>query len=151
VSVTADVVRANQHYTYPDMTKTLMPRGPAGKGKGGKGGKGGKAPAGGGGGGGGAGGGGGGAAAAAGGKAKAGKKEPFVLNVQAGGFRGSQIVVLLGENGTGKTTFIRMLAGLMSSDADDRAREKAMKEAEAAGVEFDREKKYTSVPELTIS
>ena len=34
----------------------------------------------------------------------------FELTVEAGVFRTSQITVLLGENGTGKTTFIKMLA-----------------------------------------
>lgn len=34
----------------------------------------------------------------------------FSLTVKAGHFSNSQIVVLLGENGTGKTTFIKMLA-----------------------------------------
>ena len=33
----------------------------------------------------------------------------FSLTVDEGSFRTSQITVLLGENGTGKTTFIKML------------------------------------------
>lgn len=33
----------------------------------------------------------------------------FKLKVAEGEFTDSQIVVMLGENGTGKTTFIRML------------------------------------------
>ena len=35
----------------------------------------------------------------------------FELTAIAGSFVESQIIVMLGENGTGKTTFIRMLAG----------------------------------------
>lgn len=35
----------------------------------------------------------------------------FTLNVEPGSFTNSQITVLLGENGTGKTTFIKILAG----------------------------------------
>lgn len=42
----------------------------------------------------------------------------FHLNVQPGGFNTSEIIVMLGQNGTGKTTFIRMLAGLMQDDAE---------------------------------
>ena len=40
----------------------------------------------------------------------------FTLNVEAGNFTDSEIMVLLGENGTGKTTFIKMLAGHMDPD-----------------------------------
>ncbi|CAL9220705.1 unnamed protein product [Arabidopsis halleri] len=36
----------------------------------------------------------------------------FKLEVMEGEFTDSQIIVMLGENGTGKTTFIRMLAGV---------------------------------------
>ena len=34
----------------------------------------------------------------------------FTLTVQPGRFKTSQITVMLGENGTGKTTFIKMLS-----------------------------------------
>lgn len=34
----------------------------------------------------------------------------FTLTVNPGKFKTSQITVMLGENGTGKTTFIKMLA-----------------------------------------
>lgn len=41
------------------------------------------------------------------------KKFPgFTLDIEPGSFNTSEIVVLLGENGTGKTTFVRILAGL---------------------------------------
>lgn len=40
----------------------------------------------------------------------------FELNVRAGSFTDSEIIVLLGQNGTGKTTLIRMLAGLLKPD-----------------------------------
>ena len=40
----------------------------------------------------------------------------FKLNVEAGEFTDSEIVVLLGENGTGKTTFIKMIAGVSKPD-----------------------------------
>jgi len=39
------------------------------------------------------------------------KQGNFYLSIDAGSFSNSQITVMLGENGTGKTTFIKMLAG----------------------------------------
>ena len=43
----------------------------------------------------------------------------FTLHVERGDFTDSEIVVMLGENGTGKTTFIRLLAGLLPPDAEE--------------------------------
>lgn len=40
------------------------------------------------------------------------KFENFTLKIEPGSYSSSQIIVLLGENGTGKTTFVRILAGL---------------------------------------
>eukprot|EP01012_Entosiphon_sulcatum_P033723 TRINITY_DN4269_c0_g1_i1.p1 TRINITY_DN4269_c0_g1~~TRINITY_DN4269_c0_g1_i1.p1 ORF type:complete len:662 (-),score=158.14 TRINITY_DN4269_c0_g1_i1:165-2129(-) len=42
--------------------------------------------------------------------------ETFNLDVDPGDFTDSEIIVLLGENGTGKTTFIRLLAGIIKPD-----------------------------------
>lgn len=36
----------------------------------------------------------------------------FKLDIESGDFSDSEIIVMLGENGTGKTTFIKMLAGI---------------------------------------
>lgn len=44
------------------------------------------------------------------------KMGDFSLRVKQGEFSDSEILVLLGENGTGKTTFIRMLAGNLEPD-----------------------------------
>jgi ATP-binding cassette subfamily E protein 1 len=40
----------------------------------------------------------------------------FKLNVESGSFAASEIIVMLGQNGTGKTTFIKLLAGKLAPD-----------------------------------
>jgi ATP-binding cassette, sub-family E, member 1 len=40
----------------------------------------------------------------------------FKINIEEGVFNASQIVVMLGQNGTGKTTMIKMLAGIHKPD-----------------------------------
>ena len=44
----------------------------------------------------------------------------FKLSVEAGNFRPSEIMMMLGQNGTGKTTFIKMLAGILKPDDEER-------------------------------
>lgn len=43
----------------------------------------------------------------------------FHLDIDGGEFTDSEIIVMLGENGTGKTTFIRMLAGKLAPDNEE--------------------------------
>eukprot|EP00568_Trieres_chinensis_P001251 CAMPEP_0183309222 /NCGR_PEP_ID=MMETSP0160_2-20130417/24568_1 /TAXON_ID=2839 ORGANISM="Odontella Sinensis, Strain Grunow 1884" /NCGR_SAMPLE_ID=MMETSP0160_2 /ASSEMBLY_ACC=CAM_ASM_000250 /LENGTH=657 /DNA_ID=CAMNT_0025473217 /DNA_START=245 /DNA_END=2218 /DNA_ORIENTATION=+ len=62
-------------------------------------------------------------------------KSKFILHVDEGSFTDSEIIVLLGENGTGKTTFVRMLAGLLKSDEQARLEKEGLTwEASQAGV-----------------
>ena len=65
----------------------------------------------------------------------------FILHVQEGLFTDSEIIVLLGENGTGKTTFVRMLAGLLKSD----------EQVKLAADGFDYEASQAGPPELNVS
>ncbi len=44
----------------------------------------------------------------------------FKLTVEAGTFTDSEIIVMLGENGTGKTTFVKLLAGDSPDDETDK-------------------------------
>lgn len=45
------------------------------------------------------------------------KQGEFHLSIKAGEFTDSEIIVMLGENGTGKTTFVKMLAGALKPDS----------------------------------
>jgi len=47
----------------------------------------------------------------------------FKLHVETGEFTDSEIIVMLGQNGTGKTTFIRMLAGNLKADSEQQVPE----------------------------
>ncbi|RDX50526.1 P-loop containing nucleoside triphosphate hydrolase protein [Lentinus brumalis] len=44
----------------------------------------------------------------------------FKLTVESGSFTDSEIIVMLGENGTGKTTFVKLLAGDMPDEETDK-------------------------------
>lgn len=44
----------------------------------------------------------------------------FKLTVESGTFTDSEIIVMLGENGTGKTTFVRLLAGDTPDEETDK-------------------------------
>ncbi|ETN36255.1 translation initiation factor RLI1 [Cyphellophora europaea CBS 101466] len=44
----------------------------------------------------------------------------FSLNIEAGTFTDSEIIVMMGENGTGKTTFCKMLAGAEQPDGNQK-------------------------------
>lgn len=43
----------------------------------------------------------------------------FKLSIEGGVFKPSECVMMLGQNGTGKTTFIKMLAGLLKPDDEE--------------------------------
>jgi len=47
----------------------------------------------------------------------------FKLAVEKGEFTDSEIIVMLGQNGTGKTTFIKMLAGHLKADSQEQVPE----------------------------
>lgn len=43
----------------------------------------------------------------------------FTLDIESGTFNASEIIVMLGQNGTGKTTMIKMLAGSIKPDDEE--------------------------------
>jgi len=47
----------------------------------------------------------------------------FKLTVEAGEFTDSEIIVMLGENGTGKTTLVKLLAGDSPDDPETRPKQ----------------------------
>lgn len=44
---------------------------------------------------------------------------PFKLSVESGNFKPSEIIMMLGQNGTGKTTLIKLLAGILTPDDEE--------------------------------
>lgn len=49
--------------------------------------------------------------------------ENFKLEIEKGSFKQNEITVLLGANGTGKSTFIHLLAGLIKPDFNEMGEE----------------------------
>jgi ATP-binding cassette subfamily E protein 1 len=47
----------------------------------------------------------------------------FSLEIAQGTYNTSELIVMVGENGTGKTTFIRMLAGQLPADSEEKVPE----------------------------
>jgi len=64
----------------------------------------------------------------------------FTLHVESGSFRDGECIVLLGENGTGKTTFMELLAG--------KTREQRGKEAAIGSYDADNYKEGGNKPSL---
>ena len=58
----------------------------------------------------------------------------FTLHIEAGNFREAEIVGLLGENGCGKTTFMKLLAGAFVDEKDAIAAKKAKLDARKAAA-----------------
>jgi ATP-binding cassette subfamily E protein 1 len=63
------------------------------------------------------------------------KGSTFTLNVEPGNFRDAEIIGLLGENGCGKTTFMKILAGAFSEEKDAAVAKKAKMAARKAAAE----------------
>lgn len=55
------------------------------------------------------------------------EKTCFELDIEKGDFKDSEIIVLLGENGTGKTTFIQMLANKLEPDGGENEKMEELK------------------------
>ena len=70
----------------------------------------------------------------------------FTLRVEAGSFAPSEVLVLLGQNGTGKTTLLRLLSGDLAPDADGGGGGAAAAdvEEEAAALELERAQRDAS-------
>ena len=75
------------------------------------------------------------------------KQGDFILEIEGGKFRGSQITVLLGENGTGKTTFIKMLVEAGKKGKGNKAKGKGKYVEE----EKEEEEESYNLPEMNVS
>jgi ATP-binding cassette subfamily E protein 1 len=62
------------------------------------------------------------------------RESSFTLNVEAGSFAGAEVIGMMGENGTGKTTYLQMLAGLYDKETTPEGAKEKTYDSEAISL-----------------